>query len=69
MPDSDVVVAQNRTVLCVWYNIHAPDQVNTKGGIVIGLSGGGGGAGRQVGGRVCLFEGGGSVNRLGGEKK
>ncbi|KAG5180215.1 hypothetical protein JKP88DRAFT_182394 [Tribonema minus] len=27
VPDSDVVVAQSRTSLCVWYNIHAPDQV------------------------------------------
>jgi intraflagellar transport protein 172 len=27
VPDSDVVVAQNRNNLCVWYNIHAPDQV------------------------------------------
>jgi intraflagellar transport protein 172 len=27
VPNSDVVVAQNRTSLCVWYNIHAPDQV------------------------------------------
>jgi intraflagellar transport protein 172 len=27
VPDSDVVVAQNRSNLCVWYNIHAPDQV------------------------------------------
>lgn len=27
VPDSDVVVAQNRGALCVWYNIHAPDQV------------------------------------------
>ncbi|CAN0066887.1 unnamed protein product, partial [Hapterophycus canaliculatus] len=26
VPDSDVVVAQNRGSLCVWYNIHAPDQ-------------------------------------------
>jgi intraflagellar transport protein 172 len=30
VPDSDVVVAQNRTQLCVWYNIHAPDQVSCK---------------------------------------
>eukprot|EP00618_Florenciella_parvula_P017071 CAMPEP_0119543784 /NCGR_PEP_ID=MMETSP1344-20130328/54343_1 /TAXON_ID=236787 /ORGANISM="Florenciella parvula, Strain CCMP2471" /LENGTH=1740 /DNA_ID=CAMNT_0007588171 /DNA_START=113 /DNA_END=5335 /DNA_ORIENTATION=- len=27
VPESDVVVAQNRSNLCVWYNIHAPDQV------------------------------------------
>jgi len=27
VPDSDVVVAQNRGSLCVWYNIHTPDQV------------------------------------------
>jgi intraflagellar transport protein 172 len=27
VPSSDVVVAQNRNSLCVWYNIHAPDQV------------------------------------------
>ncbi|CAM9769485.1 unnamed protein product, partial [Phaeothamnion confervicola] len=27
VPDSDVAVAQNRGELCVWYNIHAPDQV------------------------------------------
>ena len=27
VPESDVVVAQNRANLCVWYNIHAPDQV------------------------------------------
>lgn len=26
VPDSDVVVAQNRSNLCVWYNIQAPDQ-------------------------------------------
>ncbi|CAN0527260.1 unnamed protein product, partial [Ectocarpus sp. 8 AP-2014] len=29
VPDSDVVVAQNRGALCVWYNIHAPDQART----------------------------------------
>lgn len=28
VPDSDVVVAQNRGSLCVWYNIHAPDQAS-----------------------------------------
>mmetsp|Transcript_3021 Transcript_3021/g.11522 ORF Transcript_3021/g.11522 Transcript_3021/m.11522 type:complete len:1330 (-) Transcript_3021:1351-5340(-) len=27
VPDSDVVVAQNRHKLCVWYNIQTPDQV------------------------------------------
>lgn len=27
VPGSDVVVAQNRGSLCVWYNINAPDQV------------------------------------------
>lgn len=27
VPNSDVVVAQNRSNLCVWYNIHAPDQI------------------------------------------
>lgn len=27
VPGSDVIVAQNRGNLCVWYNIHAPDQV------------------------------------------
>jgi hypothetical protein len=27
VPESDVVVAQNRGSLCVWYNIHTPDQV------------------------------------------
>ena len=37
VPQSDVVVAQNRTNLCVWYNINAPDQVTIhpiKGDIV-----------------------------------
>eukprot|EP00605_Chrysophyceae_sp_TOSAG23-4_P002142 GSChrysophyteH1.ASY1.ANO1.2369.1 assembled CDS len=29
VPNSDVVVAQNRNSLCVWYNIHAPDQITT----------------------------------------
>ncbi len=36
VPDSDVVVAQCRSNMCVWYNIHAPDQVTLheiKGGI------------------------------------
>lgn len=27
VPESDVVVAQNRANLCVWYNIMAPDQI------------------------------------------
>mmetsp|Transcript_147414 Transcript_147414/g.383208 ORF Transcript_147414/g.383208 Transcript_147414/m.383208 type:complete len:1766 (-) Transcript_147414:28-5325(-) len=27
VPDSDVVVAQNRNQLCVWYSINAPDRV------------------------------------------
>jgi intraflagellar transport protein 172 len=27
VPDSDVIVAQNRNNLCVWYNPYAPDQV------------------------------------------
>lgn len=27
VPDSDVVVAQSRNTLCVWYNINAPHQV------------------------------------------
>lgn len=30
VPGSDVVVAQSRSNLCVWYNIHAPDQVTTQ---------------------------------------
>lgn len=29
VPNSDVVVAQNRSQLCVWYNISSPDQVTT----------------------------------------
>jgi hypothetical protein len=29
VPDSDVVVAQTRNTLSVWYNIHAPDQVSS----------------------------------------
>ena len=28
VPGSDVVVAQNRGNLCVWYNIEAPEKVN-----------------------------------------
>lgn len=30
VPDSDVVVAQSRCNLCVWYNINAPDQVTLQ---------------------------------------
>tara|TARA_B110000305_G_scaffold212926_1_gene248440 strand:- start:542 stop:1162 length:621 start_codon:yes stop_codon:yes gene_type:complete len=30
VPASDVVVAQNRNSMCVWYNIHAPDQVMVR---------------------------------------
>eukprot|EP01041_Mallomonas_annulata_P001132 gene1132-2194_t len=30
VPNSDVVVAQNRNNLCVWYNIHAPDQITNQ---------------------------------------
>ena len=29
VPSSDVVVAQNRNSLCIWYNIRAPDQVTS----------------------------------------
>jgi len=29
VPNSDVVVAQNRSSLCVWYNIHSPDQITS----------------------------------------
>lgn len=29
VPGSDVVVAQNRSSLCVWYNIHSPGQVTS----------------------------------------
>ena len=28
VPGSDVVVAQNRGNLCIWYNIEAPEKVN-----------------------------------------
>jgi intraflagellar transport protein 172 len=37
VPDSDVVVAQNRTNLCVWYSIDAPERVTMfpmKGDVV-----------------------------------
>lgn len=37
MPGSDVVVAQSRNNMCVWYNIDVPEQVtlfNIKGEIV-----------------------------------
>lgn len=30
VPNSDVVVAQNRTNLCVWYNINATDQITIQ---------------------------------------
>ncbi len=30
VPNSDVVVAQNRSNLCVWYNINAPDQITIQ---------------------------------------
>lgn len=30
VPGSDVVVAQSRTNLCVWYNINAPDQITLQ---------------------------------------
>ncbi len=36
VPDSDVVVAQNRSNLCVWYSIDEPDKVtmyNIKGDV------------------------------------
>ena len=36
VPDSDVVVAQNRSTLCVWYSIDEPDKVtmyNIKGDV------------------------------------
>jgi intraflagellar transport protein 172 len=29
VPGSDVVVAQNKGTLCVWYNIDAPERVTT----------------------------------------
>lgn len=29
VPNSDVIVAQSRTNMCVWYNVGAPDQVTT----------------------------------------
>lgn len=29
VPNSDVVVAQNRLELCIWYSIDRPDKVNT----------------------------------------
>ena len=40
VPDSDVVVAQSRSNLCVWYHIDAPDRVTVvpiKGGLELGL--------------------------------
>jgi intraflagellar transport protein 172 len=30
VPNSDVLVAQSRSNLCVWYNIHAPDQITIQ---------------------------------------
>ncbi|KAI2522819.1 intraflagellar transport 172 [Homo sapiens] len=44
VPGSDVLVAQNRNSLCVWYNIEAPERVTmfTIRGDVIGLERGGG---------------------------
>ena len=36
VPGSDVVVAQSRNTLCVWYSINAPDQqttINIKGDV------------------------------------
>ena len=30
VPGSDVLVAQNRNSLCVWYNIEAPEKVTTS---------------------------------------
>jgi intraflagellar transport protein 172 len=30
VPGSDVVVAQNRSNLCIWYNINAPDQITIQ---------------------------------------
>uniref|UniRef100_A0A8C9HWM4 Intraflagellar transport protein 172 homolog n=1 Tax=Piliocolobus tephrosceles TaxID=591936 RepID=A0A8C9HWM4_9PRIM len=44
VPGSDVLVAQNRNSLCVWYNIEAPETVTmfTIRGDVIGLERGGG---------------------------
>uniref|UniRef100_A0A7N5KMR4 Intraflagellar transport protein 172 homolog n=1 Tax=Ailuropoda melanoleuca TaxID=9646 RepID=A0A7N5KMR4_AILME len=44
VPGSDVLVAQNRNSLCVWYNIEAPERVtmSTIRGDVVGLERGGG---------------------------
>ncbi|XP_043460196.1 intraflagellar transport protein 172 homolog [Prionailurus bengalensis] len=44
VPGSDVLVAQNRNSLCVWYNIEAPERVTMSSirGEVIGLERGGG---------------------------
>jgi intraflagellar transport protein 172 len=30
VPGSDVAVAQSRTNLCIWYNIHSPDQITLQ---------------------------------------
>ena len=37
VPESDVVVAQNRSSLCVWYNIRAPDQVNILSSLLLSI--------------------------------
>uniref|UniRef100_A0A2K6MV73 Intraflagellar transport protein 172 homolog n=1 Tax=Rhinopithecus bieti TaxID=61621 RepID=A0A2K6MV73_RHIBE len=44
VPGSDVLVAQNRNSMCVWYNIEAPETVTmfTIRGDIIGLERGGG---------------------------
>ncbi|XP_077008571.1 intraflagellar transport protein 172 homolog isoform X7 [Tamandua tetradactyla] len=44
VPGSDVLVAQNRNSLCVWYNIEAPERVTMSSikGDIIGLERGGG---------------------------
>ncbi|KAG8522493.1 LOW QUALITY PROTEIN: Intraflagellar transport protein 172, partial [Galemys pyrenaicus] len=44
VPGSDVLVAQNRNNLCVWYNIEAPERVTMSSirGDVVGLERGGG---------------------------
>ncbi|XP_012868986.1 PREDICTED: intraflagellar transport protein 172 homolog [Dipodomys ordii] len=44
VPGSDVLVAQNRNSLCVWYNIEAPERVTMSSirGDVVGLERGGG---------------------------
>ncbi|XP_075811262.1 intraflagellar transport protein 172 homolog [Microtus pennsylvanicus] len=44
VPGSDVLVAQNRNSLCVWYNIEAPERVTMSSirGDIVGLERGGG---------------------------